>query len=246
MPLALLEAAWPAPRGIGAGCTTRAGGASAGPYATLNVGAGVRDARERVAENRRRLLAATGCEGIQWLRQTHGAEVFHAAQLPAPQRPDDRGDAPAADAMWTERRGLALAVTVADCVPALLCDARGGVVAALHCGWRGATGGVIEATLAALPAAPDALRAWLGPAICAACYEVGDDVHGHAGGGAAFARAGGGKWRFDLPAYVAERLTSLGVREVARSGVCVSCDERFFSHRRDGITGRMAAVIWRR
>lgn len=245
MPLTLLEATWAAPPNVRAGCTVRFGGSSAGPYATLNLGVGVGDAPALVAENRRRLLAATGCGRIQWLHQTHGTEVFHAPAFPHGDAGDEAQGAPA-DAVWTDAPGLALAVLVADCVPALLCDGEGSVVAAMHCGWRGATGGVIEATLATLPAPPHTLCAWLGPAICGQCYEVGADVHEHAGGGAAFTRVGRDKWRFDLPAYVAGRLTALGVREVARSGLCSACDGQFFSHRRDGVTGRMAAVIWMR
>ena len=245
MPLKLLEAAWATPPNVRAGCTSRTGGSSTGPYDTLNLSVGVGDAPARVAENRRRLLAATGCERIQWLHQTHGTEVFHAQASPAGGSSDEaRGVA--ADAVWTDEPGVALAVLVADCVPALLCDGKGRAVAAMHCGWRGATGGVIEATLAALPAPPHTLTAWLGPAICGKCYEVGADVHERASGGAAFAAVRRGKWRFDLPAYVAARLTGLGVREVVRSGLCSACDGQFFSHRRDGVTGRMAAVIWMR
>ena len=246
----VIEPAWTAPPGLHALCTTRAGGVSDGRYATLNLATHVGDAPGNVAENRRRLLNRMACVRVQWLRQVHGAGVATVASPAAAGRRGGAGHGdeesislPVADAAWTDARGVGLAVVVADCAPVLLHDAAGGVVAVAHCGWRGATGGVIEATLQALPTSPQRLVAWIGPAICQGCYQVGADVYRQAGGAAAFAADGDGKWRFDLPGYVAAKLSALGVGAVTRCGLCTSCDERFFSHRRDGATGRVAALI---
>ena len=249
----VVEPAWTAPSGVYALCTTRAGGVSGGRYATLNLASHVGDAPSNVAENRKRLQHRAGCSRVQWLRQVHGARVASvtvpdaAGQLGGSEGGDEENAAPpVADAAWTAVRGVGLAVMVADCAPVLLHDAAGGLVAVAHCGWRGATGGVIEATLQALPTPSQRLAAWIGPAICQGCYQVSDDVYRQAGGGAAFAADGRGKWRFDLPGYAAAKLAALGVGEVTRCGLCTSCGEGFFSHRRDGVTGRMAAVIWLR
>ena len=230
-----LEAEWGAPRNVRALCTTRRGGVSTGPYAECNLGLRVGDDPERVAANRGGLRAVTGQRGIQWLDQVHGVEVLRVRAA---------GATVTADAAWTDRPGLVLAVTVADCVPAVVADMDGRVVAVAHCGWRGAVGGVVEATVEALPVAPATLHVWLGPAICGCCYEVREDVRDRAGGGSTFQPDGKGTWRFDLPEYVARRFEALGVREVARPGLCTRCDERFFSHRRDGVTGRSAVVAW--
>ena len=235
MPPETLEPVWGAPARVRALCTTRRGGASIGPYAECNLGVHVGDDPQRVARNRRGLSAATGHGRIQWLDQVHGVDVRRI------RRP---GPAVTADAAWTDAPGIVLAVGVADCVPALLCAADGSVAAVAHCGWRGAVGGIVEATVRALPVAAGALHVWLGPAICGRCYEVRRDVRDRAGGGPAFRPAGAGKWLFDLPEFVARRFEALGPREVVRSGLCSRCDDRFFSHRRDGVTGRNAAVVW--
>ena len=231
----LLEAAWRAPRTVRAVCTTRRGGLSTGPYAECNLGGHVGDDPKRVEENRRCLGAAIRRDRIQWLDQVHGVDVL---------RVDRAGPVATADAAWTERPGVVLAVTVADCVPAVFGDERGRIVGVAHCGWRGAVGGIVEAAVEALPVAPEALHVWLGPAICGHCYEVRDDVRELAGGGPTFRPGGEGTLRFDLPEYVARRFAALGVREVARSGLCTRCDDRFFSYRRDGVTGRSAALAW--
>ena len=227
------EAAWDAPARVL--CTTRRGGVSVGRYAQCNLGLHVGDDPDRVARNRRAVVAATGQDDIQWLDQVHGAEVV---------RVDAVGPARTADAAWTERPGTPLAVAVADCVPAVVSDTAGTVAAVVHCGWRGAVGGIVEAAVDQLPAAPETLHVWLGPAICGRCYEVRRDVYDRAGGGPAFEPVRAGTWRFDLPEYVARRFEALGVGEVVRSGLCTRCDDRFFSHRRDGVTGRTAAVVW--
>ena len=228
-----LEAAWEAPARVL--CTTRRGGVSAGRYAECNLGLHVGDDPDHVARNRRGVVAATGQDAIQWLDQVHGVDIV---------RVDGVGPAVTADAAWTDRPGVALAVAVADCVPAVVADAAGTVAAVVHCGWRGVVGGIVEVATGALPVAPEALHVWLGPAICGSCYEVRRDVYDRAGGGPTFRPAGAGAWRFDLPEYVARRFEALGVRQVVRSGLCTRCDDRFFSHRRDGVTGRSAVVAW--
>lgn len=235
MPIEILEPLWSAPAGVRALCTTRRGGVSTGPYADWNLGRNVGDVPERVERNERRLRRAIGGTPIQWLNQVHGVEVHRVLRPGAPVT---------ADAAWTEQAGLALAVAVADCVPVVFCDASASIAGVAHCGWRGAVDGIVEATVAALPVAASALHAWLGPAICGRCYEVGSEVRERAGGGTAFGSAGTGTWLFDLPEYVAGRLHALGVREVARSGLCTRCDARFYSYRRDGVTGRIAAAVW--
>ena len=231
----ILEAAWRVSRHVHAVCTTRRGGVSTGSYAECNLGGHVGDDPECVAENRRRLGVAIGQQRIQWLDQVHGTDV---------RRVDHAGAAVTADAAWTERPDVVLAVTVADCVPAVLGDEEGRIAGVVHCGWRGAVGGIVEATVETLPVAPESLHVWLGPAICGRCYEVRDDVRELAGGGPTFRPGGEGTWRFDLPEHVARRFAALGVREVARSGLCTRCDDRFFSYRRDGVTGRSAALAW--
>lgn len=235
---------WP---GVQYFCTTRAGGAGTAPHDTLNLGLRADDRPEVVQENRRRVRAAVPGEPL-WLRQVHGAEVVDADAGPAAE--------PAADASVTAARGRVLAVMVADCLPVFITDLDGTVVGAAHAGWRGLAGGVLEHTLRSLRAkAPGARgwRAWIGPGIGPAAFEVGADVR------AAFAADGAeaqalfaprpdrpGKWLADLPALALLRLRRAGVEDAHASGLCTVSDPgRFFSYRRDGTTGRMALLAWR-
>ncbi|GAC1628168.1 MAG: peptidoglycan editing factor PgeF [Nevskia sp.] len=234
---------WPAPPGVHAACSTRGGGVSSGPYAGLNVGRSGGDESSAVDENRRRLVAALRLPGApQWLRQVHGSCVV---QMPAdPPEPD-------ADGCFTRQRRTVCAVQAADCLPVLFCDDAGSVVAAAHAGWRGLVGGVLEATVAALPVAPRRLMAWLGPAIGPEAFEVGEEVREaftrkDAGAAAAF-RAGAvpGKHFGDLFLLARRRLAAAGVRRVYGGGLSTHADPaRFYSFRRDGVCGRMAALIW--
>ena len=144
MPTGILEPLWSAPAGIRALCTTRRGGVSTGSYADWNLGRGVGDVPERVERNQRRLRRATGGHRIQWLDQVHGVGVHRVLEA---------GPSVTADAAWTEAAGVALAVTVADCVPVVFCDASATIVGVAHCGWRGAVDGIVEATVATLPVA---------------------------------------------------------------------------------------------
>ena len=235
MPLDLLEADFSEPGRIRAVSTTRGG-----PGADDELDLGRSKAPERLAENRARLSSSIGQTRVQWLSQVHGTRVHHAGRV---------GDAVEADAVWTDVPGVAIAVTTADCIPVVVAGSACSGVAVIHCGWRGTVDGVIEATLRKLPIEASELKAWLGPGICGRCYEVGADVYERAirwpDGANAFSATGvAGKWLFDLPAYVEGRLRAAGVTEVCRSDACTFHENRFFSYRRDGETGRMATVAW--
>jgi YfiH family protein len=246
---------WPGglPPGVGAAMSTREGGVSVAPWHSLNLGVAVGDDPQAVASNRARFEAALGARPV-WLRQVHGVRVLCLAS-DTPAHPPEP-----ADAAWTTEAGIACAVQVADCLPVLLAARDGRVVAAAHAGWRGLAAGVLDTTVAALHkgagVAPADLLAWLGPCIGPTAFEVGSDVLLAFGRPAApcdqpaFRWAprpdGSPRWRADLAQLARERLQALGIEAVASHGGCtvsdVSC---FFSFRRDGVTGRMAAAIWR-
>ncbi|MGH8496950.1 MAG: peptidoglycan editing factor PgeF [Gammaproteobacteria bacterium] len=237
-----IEACWPAPRDVRAVATTRIGGVSEPPFDSLNLAQHVGDSAEAVRANRERLRAALGLAREPcWLAQVHGAEVVMAGACDEP---------PIADASFSRERGLACAVLTADCLPVLLCSRAGDCVAAAHAGWRGLAAGVIEAAVAALNTPPGELLAWLGPAIGPAAYEVGDEVREcfvdlDARNTAAFAVNERGRWQADIRALARSRLKAAGVTAVSGGDDCTYADpSRFYSHRRDGTCGRMAALIW--
>lgn len=231
---------WPAPANVRAVQTTRHGGVSRGPYASLNLGDHVGDDATAVAANRTRLEAMLPAGPI-WLKQVHGIAVAHA---------DTAGAGVEADAAVAHHHDRVCAVMTADCLPLLLCDRSGSAVAAAHAGWRGLCAGVIEATVAAMCVPASDLLAWLGPAIGPQAFEVGDEVRtaflAHdVVATAAFAAHGRGKWLADIWLLARQRLAALGVDSVWGGGQCTVADrERFFSYRRDGATGRMATCIW--
>jgi len=242
MPLAYLTPDWPAPAQVRAAFTLRAGGVSAPPFDSLNVAQHVGDHPAAVDENRRRIGRALDLPGEPaWLEQVHGAEV---ADL------DGAAGVARADASYTRTAGRVCAVQVADCLPVLLAARRRAVVAAAHCGWRGLAGGVLEATVRALGEPPAELCAWLGPAIGPAAFEVGEEVRTafvlqEARAAEAFALNARGRWQCDLFALARQRLAALGVLSVSGGGVCTASDpQRFFSYRRAGRCGRMAALVW--
>jgi polyphenol oxidase len=223
------------------GFFTRLGGVSGGPYASLNCSLSSHDSRDAVLENRGRAARAIGAEpdALLGLTQVHGAEVVHAKMGWAV------GQGPRADAMVTDRPGLALGIITADCAPVLLCDPEAGVIGAAHAGWRGAVAGVLEATVAAMRAlGAQRIAAAIGPCIRQATYEVGTELHD-----AVLARdpadsrffAPGRReahWQFDLPSYCAARLAVAGVAAVAAIEADTAEDEaRFFSHRRRTLGG---------
>lgn len=249
-----IEPDWTA-SGVGALMTTRTGGVSAPPWDTLNLGAAVGDDPAAVAENRRRLAAAIGAAPV-YLRQVHGARVVELAEADA----DPAREPPEADGAVTAARGVACAVQVADCLPVLFAAPGGRAVGAAHAGWRGLAAGVVEATLQRVCAlagcAPGDVQAWLGPCIGPRAFEVGADVLEAFGVDPLAADAphlrhaprpdGSARWRCDLAGLARERLARAGVAEVSGGGWCTVEDRsRFFSFRRDGVTGRHVAAVWR-
>lgn len=231
---------WPAPANVRALCTTRNGGVSAAPYASLNLGDHVGDDPRAVACNRAILREHLPAEPL-WLKQVHTTAVADAGSA---------AGIPEADASVARLPGKVCAVLTADCLPVLLCDRRGTVVAAAHAGWRGLAGGVIEATVQAMRVDPADLLAWLGPAIGHAAFEVGDEVRAvfladDPAATSAFIPHGNGKWLADLYRLARLRLARSGVAQVGGGDFCTfSEEERFYSYRRDGATGRMASLIW--
>lgn len=234
---------WPAPANVRALQTTRAGGVSMGRYAPLNLGDHVGDDPVAVARNRAILRADLPAEPV-WLKQVHGNVVADA----------DRAIGIAeADASMARQAGVVCAVMTADCLPLLLCDASGTVVCAVHAGWRGLAGGVIEAAVAAMKVAPASLMVWLGPAIGPQAFEVGEEVrqaflaHDPAAQKAFASRSSltEQKWLADIYFLARQRLGLLGVTRVYGGGLCTFSDaEQFYSYRRDGATGRLASLIW--
>lgn len=235
---------WPLPPGVHALQTTRLGGCSQGAWAGFNLGEHVGDSPQAVAANRRQ-LAARLPNAPTWLNQVHGIAVAAIDDLAVGASP------PAADAAVARRPGKVCAVMTADCLPVLLCNRSGSVVAAAHAGWRGLCGGVIEASVAAMAVPPEELSAWLGPAIGAQSFEVGEEVRAafvasDSAAAAAFIRGQGDRWLADLYALARLRLRRLGVGTVAGGDECTYRQaDRYFSYRRDGVTGRMATLIWR-
>lgn len=235
------------------GFFTRRGGVSLGPYASLNCSLSGQDDREAVLENRARVARALGAapDSLVGLTQVHGIDV---ATVTAPWR---AGDGPRADAMVTDRPGVALGVITADCGPVLFADAAAGVIGAAHAGWRGAVAGVLEATIAAmiaLGAQAERIVAAVGPCIGQSSYEVAADLRdavlAHDAADARFFAAGRPeRWQFDLAGYCAARLRAAGV-SVAHAAADTAADpERFFSHRRRTLAGggpighQMSAIV---
>jgi polyphenol oxidase len=234
---------WPAPARVRAAFTLRSGGVSGGAFASLNLGAHVGDKPEAVFENRLRVRRALDLPAEPtWLQQVHGKDV---ADLDGPHLATS-----AADAALTRSAGRVCAVQVADCLPVLFAARDGSAVAAAHAGWRGLAAGVLEATVSELGLAPAGLCAWLGPAIGPAHFEVGEEVRAafvaqDAGAAAAFTANQRGRWLCDLYALARRHLAALGLQAVYGGAVCTYSDAtRFFSYRRDGQCGRMAALIW--
>ena len=239
---------WQVDARIGALMSTRAGGVSAPPFDSLNLGRAAGDDPAAVDENRRRFDAALGVPS-RYLTQVHGAGVVRLSRdAQGPWR---------ADAAITTEPGLACSVMVADCMPVLFAAPAARGVGAAHAGWRGLAGGVLEATVGALceaaACAPGELAAWLGPCIGPRRFEVGADVLDAFGPAAAHRFVsrprpdGSPHWLADLPGLAQDRLAAVGVTQVSGGTWCTVEDaSRFFSFRRDGVTGRMAAAVWLR
>jgi len=244
---------WHLPNGVQAICTTRLGGVSLAPYDSLNLGDHVQDDPQHVMQNRNLLKQQLHGAHPVFLKQVHGVDVLHL-QTSTP-------DGAIADACCTQETNLACTIMVADCLPILLTDFKGTAVAAAHAGWRGLAHGVVENTVKNLcgqsGALPRDLLVWLGPCIGPRAFEVGGEVR------QAFLQAdktsescfkehphNPNKYLADLPTLSRNRLRSLGVQSIAgNDGSDAWCTvqqaSRFFSYRRDGVTGRFATCIWR-
>ena len=223
--------------------TTRNGGVSRGPYHSLNLGDHVGDDAHCVAQNRALLVSVLNLPSAPlWLNQVHGTEITRL--------PNNGTGPPPADGGITLEAGQVCAVMTADCLPVLLCDQAGTVVAAAHAGWRGLAAGVIENAVNAMAVAPECLMAWLGPAIGPQAFEVGADVvdtfvEQHNEAQRAFRQVSQQHWLADIYELARLRLQTIGIGQIHGGGYCTYSDsERFFSYRRDKITGRMAALIW--
>jgi hypothetical protein len=231
---------WPAPKNVHTLQTTRLGGVSSAPYDSFNLGDHVNDAPQAVAKNRQLLSSLMPSEPV-WLQQVHGTVVADA----------DVGSCMIqADASIARHRGSVCVVMTADCLPILLCDEDGTVVAAAHAGWKGLAAGVIEATVQAMKVEPKKMMAWFGPAISQRAFEVGEEVRTtfiahNAQAKEAFLPGVNGKWQADIYLLARQRLNAIGINRVYGGDLCTYSDPaHFYSYRRDGVTGRMGSFIW--
>jgi hypothetical protein len=239
----MIKPAWPAPSNIKAYSTTRIGGFSTGAFAQLNLGNHVYDDPVVVARNRAWLKEQLQlpAEPI-WLDQVHGNKVINADS------PTAIGEA--ADAAYASTSGNICAVLTADCLPLLICDQKGSLVAAVHAGWRGLANGIIESTIQALSASPNELLVWLGPAIGPKAFEVGQEVRDifvkhNEKAAIAFQPSPSRRWLANLYQLATLRLQACGVNAIYGGEFCTYTNEKlFFSYRRDGVTGRMVSLIW--
>lgn len=250
----LIPADWPAPAPVRALVTTRLGpGASAPPFARFNLGERVGDPPQVVAHNRAQLRATLRLPAEPlWLHQVHGVGVCDERSLSAA----DKVTPIVADAATTQQANVVLAVLTADCLPLFLAASDGSEIALVHAGWRGLAAGVIEACVRRMRSAPTELLAWLGPAIGPTAFEVGAEVRDalcadDPAAAAAFKPRNlppdkPPKWFCDLYLLARLRLHRLGVNAISGGGLCTHSDAtRFYSYRRDPVTGRMASLIWR-
>ncbi len=264
--LTLVQPLWPqgwsVPANLRVPCTTTEGqsGSAEAPYGGFNLALHVADEPQRVQDNRQRLRRSANVPPIQWLTQVHGQQVLSASAETAQLELEP----PKADASMVSGPGIALSILTADCLPIVLFEPRGQVIANLHAGWRGLVSGIIASTVAALseraaPAASDGLpwMAWIGPGISAAHYEVAPEVVAQVRGclpaedvqGVLSTEAAQGKAHLDLAQLAKRLLAASGIRRVSASGLCSYADPRFYSHRRasqQGLvhTGRMATLAW--
>ena len=233
-----LEADWPAPDFIKAGITLRQGGVSEKPYDSFNLATHVGDELKAVKQNREKLDIPNT---PQWLEQVHSTK---AILLP------NEVAVPKADASYTFEKNVVCAVMTADCLPLLMTDETGSCVAAIHAGWRGLCDGIIEETIKQLPAEPASLLVWLGPAIGADVYEIGEEVYDaftkdDVEAKESFTNTSDKHWLFDIYRLATLRLNRLGVKQIFGGDHCTLTEkEQFFSYRRDDVTGRMASMIW--
>jgi len=238
---------WPAPAHVRACVTTRSGGVSLAPYDSFNLAHHVGDDLDAVLANRAHLMTLAGLPSEPaWITQVHGIDFLDA------DTPYDASTFPQADAALTRQQGKVVAVLTADCLPVLMTDRAGSVVLAIHAGWRGLADGILAQGVKQSRIAPEQLLAWIGPGIGPDAFEVQDDVRD------AFLSLGTGlaehfkpapdqpqHWLADLYAIARWQLTNLGVGWVGGGDQCTYHQtEDYFSFRRDGVTGRMASLIW--
>ncbi len=236
---------WPAPAQVRAMVTTRAGGNSTGPYSGMNLGRRTADDPAAVEANHA-LLNQMLPAAPRWLAQVHGSTVVDADMMTG-----TSNEVPQADASVARHPGTVCAILIADCLPVLFTDRAGSCIAVAHAGWRGLAGGVLANTVARMPAKPADLMAWIGPGIGPTAFEVGDDVLRAFCADAPERKSAfkplpaAGKWLCDLPALARDALRRAGVTEVYGGDLCTYTDpQRFYSHRRNPVTGRMAALLW--
>ncbi|MEQ1486619.1 peptidoglycan editing factor PgeF [Methyloglobulus sp.] len=236
-----LQPDWPAPVNVHAATTLRTGGVSKGEYASLNPATHVGDSADLVSQNRHILKTMLNLPSEPiWLNQTHSNRAVKAIATDAPQE---------ADASYTDQPGIVCTVMTADCLPLLVCSTDGTEIAAIHAGWRGLLDGVIDNTINALKNKD--LLVWLGPAIGSERFEVGVEVHTafltkSAEYAPAFKQQSQDKWLADIYQLARINLATLGINKVYGGNFCTVTDkERFYSYRRDQVTGRMATLIWR-
>jgi len=241
--VAWLTPRWSAPANVRAAFTLRSGGVSTAPYDSLNLGDHVGDDDAHVGANRARVAQALELpQQPVWLQQVHGTRVRDL---------DARHDSDPADAAMTRHAGRVCAILVADCLPVLLASRDGQQIGAAHAGWSGLAAGVLEAAVAALRSPPAELVVWLGPSIGHQSFEVGDEVRqvfigARPSDAVAFTRNARDRWLCDLALLARLRLQSMGIADVTLDGSCTFRERgRFFSFRRDGQCGRMAALLWR-
>lgn len=233
---------WPAPDTIKAVSTTRHGGFSSAPYNELNLGDHIGDDSDTVIKNRQSLIAQAGLpESPRWLKQVHGTKVSLASNWHL----NDE-----ADAIVSDHPNQVCTVMTADCLPILLCNHQGSIVGAIHAGWRGLASGIIEKTLLQFKCPNQQVIAWLGPAIGPEQFEVGSDVYKtftdySSQAIQAFQQTDPDHYIADIYLLAKQRLNACGVNSIFGGEHCtVSDSSQFFSYRRDGITGRMASMIW--
>ncbi|NKB34291.1 MAG: peptidoglycan editing factor PgeF [Pseudomonadales bacterium] len=244
-----LNADWPAPRNVHAMVTTRSGGISESPYASFNLANHVGDNPLAVAGNRDLLREDLPPRiSYQWLDQIHGADVITI---------ESAGHKISADGLVSSESGVACCVLTADCLPMLFSNKQGTEIAAVHGGWRGLHGGILENAVNAMESDSADILVWLGPAIGPCHYEVGSEIkqkflensasesHIETIEQSFTASTKEGKFQFDLYQFAKLQLALLGVTEVYGGGQCTHCDDMtFYSYRRDGATGRMASIIY--
>ncbi len=246
--MSVLTADWPAPAGVVAFTTLRDGdGVSRSPFDAFNLGARCGDEPAAVAENRSRLIRHRALPSPpHWLRQVHGTEVARFGRATA-----DAEIELEADAAATSEPGVVLAILTAECLPVVFASDDGSEIAAAHAGWRGLAAGVLERTVEAMRTPASRILAWMGPAAGPQAYEVGEEVFdafvsADDGAESAFAATRPGHWRVDLYAFARRRLRAAGVERIHGGGLCTISDpKRFYSHRRDQRTGRMATLVYR-